>query len=122
MKKTLSAVLLVIVLSLSALGGGCKAQAAETIPEFSGNPSVEVNGNKPEFKRSDFTTTSYESYGNLDKLGRCTPAMACLGKDLMPTQDRESIGTVKPSGWNQNKYPGLVDSDPPFLFNRCHMI
>jgi DNA-entry nuclease len=122
MKKALSAFLLFIVVGLSTLGGGCEAHAADSIPEYSGSPSVEINGNKPEFTRSELTTVSYEIYGNLDQLGRCTPAIACLGKDLMPTQERESIGSVKPTGWNQNKYPGLVDSDPPYLYNRCHMI
>ncbi len=40
----------------------------------------------------------------------------------MPTKDRESISMVKPTGWEQEKYPGLVDSDPPYIYNRCHMI
>jgi DNA-entry nuclease len=48
--------------------------------------------------------------------------MACIGTELMPTEERESIGSVKPTGWNQNKYPGIVDSDPPYLYNRCHLI
>ena len=29
---------------------------------------------------------------------------------------------MKPSGWKQAKYPGIVDSDPPYLYNRCHLI
>jgi DNA-entry nuclease len=48
--------------------------------------------------------------------------MACIGEDLMPTEERGSIGMVKPTGWNQNKYPGIVDSNPAYLYNRCHMI
>ena len=40
----------------------------------------------------------------------------------MPTEERLSIGDVRPTGWKQNKYPGVVDSDPPYLYNRCHMI
>lgn len=92
------------------------------IPAYSGSPSVTVNDNKPEFTKSEITKVSFESYGELDELGRCTPAMASIGEDLMPTKDRESISMVKPSGWDQEKYPGLVDSDPPYLYNRCHMI
>ncbi|WP_026493037.1 DNA/RNA non-specific endonuclease [Butyrivibrio sp. XPD2002] len=92
------------------------------IPSYSGSPAITINDNKPEFTKSEITKVSYESYGELDELGRCTPAMACIGKDLMPTKDRESISMVKPTGWEQEKYPGLVDSDPPFLYNRCHMI
>ena len=43
-------------------------------------------------------------------------------KELMPTEERGEIGQVTPSGWNQEKYPGIVDSNPPYLFNRCHLI
>ena len=92
------------------------------IPAFSGSPSVVLNGNKPTFAEEELTTTSYENYGDLDNLGRCTVAEACIGKDLMPTQERESIREIRPTGWNQNKYPGVVDSDPPYLYNRCHLI
>ena len=99
-----------------------KKIADDEIPAYSGSPAIEINDNKPEFTKSEITKASYESYGELDDLGRCTPAMASIGQDLMPTKDRESISMVKPSGWNQEKYPGLVDSDPPYLYNRCHMI
>ena len=92
------------------------------IPEYSGSPSVVLNDNKPQFSSGEITSVSFESYGELDELGRCTAAVAGIGKDLMPTKDRESISMVKPSGWNQEKYPGLIDSDPPYLYNRCHMI
>lgn len=34
--------------------------------------------------------------------------------------ERGEIGDVKPSGWNQEKYPGIVDGN--FLYNRCHLI
>lgn len=92
------------------------------VPQYDGQASVTVNKNKPQFSRKEITKISYEKYGSLDKLGRCTTAIACIGQDLMPSEDRESIGMIRPTGWNQNKYPGLVDSEPPYLFNRCHMI
>ncbi len=92
------------------------------IPDYSGNASIVLNGNTPDFSSDEIKTTSYESYGKLDNLGRCTTATACIGQDLMPTEERQSIGDVKPTGWHQNKYPGLIDSDPPYLYNRCHMI
>ena len=94
----------------------------EDVPAYSKCASVTLNNNVPEFADAEITTSSFESYGDLDKLGRCTPATACIGKDLMPTKEREGIGTVKPTGWKQKKYPGTVDSDPPYLYNRCHMI
>ncbi len=99
-----------------------KENAEAEIPAYSGTPSIILNDNKPEFTKSEITRTSFESYGELDDLGRCTPAVASIGKDLMPTKDRETISMVKPTGWEQEKYPGLVDSDPPYLYNRCHMI
>ena len=43
-------------------------------------------------------------------MGRCGVAYASVGKDLMPTEERGSIGQVKPSGWHTIKY------------NRCHLI
>lgn len=98
------------------------SQATSDVPEFSGNASVTVNGNTPVFTQDEITTEAYELYGELDSYGRCTTAMACIGTELMPTEERESIGSVKPTGWNQNKYPGIVDSDPPYLYNRCHLI
>ena len=68
------------------------------------------------------TTTRPKRYGEQDALGRCTTAVACVGQDIMPTEKRESIARIKPTGWKQNKYPGVVRSKPPYLYNRCHLI
>lgn len=95
---------------------------AEQIPPYSGEASVVVNGNVPEFTADEITTSSFEQYGELDGMGRCTAAVACLGRDLMPKEERQEISEVRPTGWKQNKYPGLIDTDQPFLYNRCHMI
>ncbi|WP_026496698.1 DNA/RNA non-specific endonuclease [Butyrivibrio sp. WCD3002] len=124
--KMISSVTLITALLCANFLGTCAAGGEKTadlsIPAYSGSPSVEINDNKPEFIKDEITKVSFESYGELDDLGRCTPAMASIGKDLMPTKDRESISMVRPTGWDQEKYPGLVDSDPPYLYNRCHMI
>ena len=69
-----------------------------SIPAFSGEPYVAINDNVPDFTDADLTTSSFEEYSNLDALGRCGVAYACIGTDLMPTEDRGSIGQVKPSG------------------------
>lgn len=90
-----------------------------SIPEYDGNPWVEVNDNVPYFKESDFTSTSYESYSDLDDLGRCGTAVANIGKDLMPEEERGSIGMIKPTGWHTVKYAGI---DGEYLYNRCHLI
>ena len=91
----------------------------DTIPEYSGEAYVAINGNEPDFAEKDLTTKSYEFYSELDHLGRCGVTVACLGQDLMPTEDRESISHVKPSGWVQGQYD-FVDGNS--LYNRCHLI
>lgn len=89
------------------------------IPEFSGEPFVVLHENQPEFTDEDITANSYEYYSQLDALGRCGYAMACIGTDLMPTEERESISSVKPSGWVQAQYDWV---DGESLYNRCHLI
>lgn len=90
-----------------------------SIPAYSGNPYVEINGNVPRYADADLTTTSFETYSPLDSLGRCGVAYANIGTDLMPTKDRGSIGQVKPSGWHTVKYDCV---DGKYLYNRCHLI
>ena len=90
------------------------------IPEYSGDAYVVVNDNVPFFTEEDMVTTSYETYSELDELGRCGVCVASVGTDIMPEDEREGIGNVKPSGWNQAKYPGVVNGN--YLYNRCHLI
>ena len=89
------------------------------IPEFTENAWVEINGNVPYFEESEFTEESFEYYSELDELGRCGVAYACIGRDLMPTEERGQIGSVKPTGWHTVKYD-IVDGK--YLYNRCHLI
>lgn len=89
------------------------------IPTYSGASYVALNNNVPEFSEADLTTTSFESYSKLDALGRCGVAYANIGTDLMPTEERDSIGSVKPTGWHTIKYD-IVDGK--YLYNRCHLI
>lgn len=86
---------------------------------YQGEPYVVINDNNPDFTEADMTTASFESYGELDGLGRCTTAYANIGKDLMPTEKRGSIGEVKPTGWQTAKYDNV---DGKYLYNRCHLI
>ena len=76
----------------------------EEVPEYTGQPYVEINDNEPIFTEDELTTDSYEEYSPLDELGRCQTAEACVGEDLMPTQKRESISSVKPTGWVNKEY------------------
>ena len=117
---------LIAVVMCVVLGGGMAFQNDavyadfENLPEFDGStPYVIINDNQPGFSEDDLTTKSYEAYGELDYLGRCTTAMACVGKDIMPTEERGSIGQVKPTGWHTVKYD-IVDGK--YLYNRCHLI
>lgn len=89
------------------------------VPEFSGNAYFAVNGNSPYFTDSDITNNSFETYSPLDSLGRCGVTYACVGQDIMPTEERGSIGQVKPTGWHTVKYDCV---DGKYLYNRCHLI
>lgn len=89
------------------------------IPGFSGDEYYILNGNKPCFTDSELVTESYEKYMPLDSLGRCTETMACIGSDIMPTEDRGDISSVTPSGWIQAKYDIISGK---YLYNRSHLI
>lgn len=71
----------------------------EDVPEYSGEPYVEINGNQPEFEEYELTAVAFEDYSELDELGRCGEAEACVGEETMPTEERGSIREVTPSGW-----------------------
>ncbi len=92
------------------------------IPAYAGQPFVYINDNKPFFQPEDYTEVSFERYSELDELNRCGAAFANLSRELIPTDERDWIGEVRPSGWVQEKYEGIIPSDPPFLYNRCHLI
>lgn len=93
-----------------------------SIPAYTGEAYVVINENVPFFAKEDMdvATVSYEKYASLDAMGRCGVCIASVGPDIMPTEERGEIGMVKPSGWNQEKYPGIVDGN--YLYNRCHLI
>ena len=98
---------------------GTSAFDLASVPAYSGPPYAIVNDNKPYFTDADLTTVSFETYSDLDSLGRCGVAYASVGTDLMPTEERGSIGQVKPSGWHTIKYDNV---DGKYLYNRCHLI
>lgn len=92
---------------------------AELAAENPDAPYIHLNGNLPYFTEADHTTEEFEFYSELDGLGRCGQAYACIGIGLMPTEERGQIGSVKPSGWHTVKYD-IVDGK--YLYNRCHLI
>ena len=94
----------------------------DSIPEFDGEtPYVIINENVPFFTDEEKVTKSYETYGELDGLGRCTVVMACVGVDIMPDpdEDRGSISSVTPTGWINAQYDFISGK---YLYNRCHLI
>ena len=131
MKKNLrfSSLILALLLALSVFAGCENAEiqgadsstviALKDIPPFKDEAYVAVNGNVPFFTEDEITDESFEYYGELDELGRCTETMACIGTDIMPTEKRGEIGMVKPSGWQMAKYDFV---DGKYLYNRCHLI
>ena len=88
------------------------------IPEYNEKIYVEINNNKPYFKEEEYITNSFETYSELDSLGRCGVAYANISKETMPREgeERESISSITPTGWKQEKYDG------EYLYNRCHLI
>jgi len=93
----------------------------DDVPEYSGKPFYELNGNVPLFSENEKASTdSFENYSNLDILGRAGVAFANLSPELMPEEERGPIGQIRPSGWHTVKYNDLIDGN--FLYNRCHLI
>ena len=93
---------------------------ALNIPDYNGKPYTEVNNNQPFFDNDDITTEVFETYSDLDYLGRCGTAYANICKELMPTEERGEIGMIKPTGWHTVKYPDKIED--LYLYNRGHMI
>lgn len=121
-RKIISAVsVAVIVIAAFAIKYFIDAPAkTETdFPPYSGKAYETLNLNVPSFDKDSLSTESFEYYSELDSLGRCGMAYACLGKDLMPSEDRESISHVKPSGWKSVSYSFVPGNS---LYNRCHLI
>lgn len=82
-------------------------------------PYMVLNDNMPAFSEDEVTTESFEYYSELDELGRCGTAFACISIDLMPTEERGAIGQVRPTGWHTTKYDCI---EGKYLYNRCHLI
>lgn len=92
----------------------------EDIPEYSGETYTVINDNVPYFEEEELEQEVFESYSPLDKYDRCGVAYAMLGEELMPTEERESIRDVKPTGWQTSAYEDLIRDT--YLYNRSHLI
>lgn len=92
------------------------------IPAWDGATArVDLNGGEPWFDDADRSRTdAFETYSELDALGRCGVAYANVCRELMPADERGEIGSVRPSGWHTVRYNDLIAGN--YLYNRCHLI
>lgn len=128
MNKRLIAALIAVIILVAASVTACtllRSSVKEnetTVPSDTQTeePYIKVNGNVPRFSDEEKkTAAAFENYSDLDALGRCGVAFACVGKETMPTEERGPIGSIKPSGWHSVKYDFV---DGKYLYNRCHLI
>ncbi len=121
LKKSFISLFLCFVLIVSGiLYTNPKAKIDKSIIDNSGGVKI-VNNNKPSFtKKQKKKTKAFEKYSKLDKYGRCGVAFANICPELMPTEKRGEIGSVRPTGWHTVKYPGVISD--LYLYNRCHLI
>lgn len=134
MKTKISLILIAIILLLSISLASCEMifgkqddryahipeNALDSIPQFDGEtPYAVINDNIPFFTEDEIVSESFEKYGERDGLGRCTVCIACVGVDIMPTEERDSITHIDPSGWANAKYDFVPDE---YVYNRCHLI
>ena len=128
MNKRLIAALIAVIFLVAASVTACtllRSSVKEnetTVPSDTQTeePYIKVNGNVPRFSDEEKkTAAAFENYSDLDAIGRCGVAFACVGKETMPTEERGPIGSIKPSGWHSVKYDFV---DGKYLYNRCHLI
>jgi len=117
--KTIHKKLNIFILLICIIASTVSCAKQEAVTQNSTETYYLVNNNVPEFNEDEITTVAFETYSELDRLGRCGVAFACIGQEIMPTEERGAIGQVKPSGWQTVKYD-IVDGK--YLYNRCHLI
>ena len=128
MNKRLIAALIAVIFLVAASVTACTLLRSSVKENETTVPSgtqtdeayIKVNENVPRFSEEEKkNAAAFESYSDLDALGRCGVAFACVGKETMPTEERGPIGSIKPSGWHSVKYDFV---DGKYLYNRCHLI
>ncbi len=93
------------------------------IPAYSGAEFYELNGNKPTFTAAQKRERdTYANYSDLDQYKRSGAGITLIGPGTLErVTARGVISNIKPSGWNQKSYEGIMASGQP-LYNRCHLI
>lgn len=89
--------------------------------DFDQQQIIAVNQNKPTFSAADLSLAkgSWDHYSDLDRLNRVGVADALIGKDSMPTTERERL-YIQPTGWHNRKVQ--INGHTDHLYNRCHLI
>ena len=106
----------------------------EHIPaEYGGRPYIRLSGEMPSFTEEEKAAAISAISGNdgtivpggwmqtqpQDELGRCQPVTAVVGPETIPSEERESIREIEPSGWKQAGYEFIEGG---YLYNRCHLV
>lgn len=112
---------LALALVLAGCGGTKDGASAGSYVELSSEATVEQSSFTDEEIACAEDNLGYEHYSDLDKLGRCGVAEACLGPETLPArgEERESISDVHPSGWHSIRYDFIEGES---LYNRSHLI
>lgn len=137
--RRFTSALLALILVLSVLltgcdlggglseGGGESVIDLDSVPAYSGKPYVAINDNVPFFTEEEIVSEGFESFSELDGLGRAGVALSCIGREVMPDDPREGSLSTNPSGWlyngksNNNSYDSSIVSGG-YIYNRCHLI
>jgi DNA-entry nuclease len=122
-KRVLISVLLLLAVLITGYNHITQEETyfdSSDIPKYNGKLYIPINGNEPFFE-NEITSKEYEEYSELDSLGRCGAALACLGKGTMPKEDeeRKSISSIRPPGWHTVKYDIISGK---YLYHRSHLI
>ncbi|MCA6775319.1 DNA/RNA non-specific endonuclease [Enterococcus mundtii] len=79
---------------------------------------INLNGNYANFTLEELESTEpWQTFSDLDSLNRVGVADALLHKSMMPSEPREDISMIYPTGWNQKKL-----DDGNWLYNRSHLL
>jgi len=96
-------------------------------PVFTDKDYIILNNDVPKFTNEEIArakTTSFIEYSSLDQdpQNRAGVVMASIGPDTLAFVGGRNMPIEKPTGWSSNTYPGVVNSTPPYLFNKCHLL
>ena len=121
--KRIPSLVLALLLACAMALGGCAAD--DRVATAGSSVAAEVTVERASFSQEEIYYAlghlGYESYSELDDLGRCGAAMACLGPETIPAygKERESISEIHPTGWHSIRYDFIEGES---LYNRSHLI